>query len=105
MYNQTPPPFSDPGQSPDSKHQKVNTIWKIFVLIYVLAEVGLSIYWMFDESGLVLMLHEWQAALFNGYYYTKISFLVCILLLLVPVFVIKRIVEKVTGVKIERGKV
>lgn len=103
MYNPTPPPFSDPNQAPDSKHEKINTIWKIFALIYVLATLGLSMYWEFNDTGFCMTVRGWQVAILQDSYYPILDIMLCFLLFLLPLFVVKFIVEKVTGVKIESG--
>ncbi len=95
-------PYYDPNQqSPDSKQEKVNSIWKIFAAVYVLAALGLVFYWEFYNSGLCVMVREWQGYLMDDGYYPALDILLSLLMLLVPLFVAKFIVEKVTGVKIE----
>lgn len=97
----TPSPYQDPNQSPDSRHEKINTMWKIVSMIYVLVALGLSIYWMFDESGLPEMICEWQLEILDDGCYIALNLLGSLIALLVPLFIAKFAVEKMTGVKID----
>lgn len=94
-------PYNDPNQTPDSRHEKINTLWKIISGIYVLAALGLSIFWMFDESGIPETICEWQMEIMDDGCYIALNLLGSLFALLVPLFVGKFIVEKVTGVKID----
>lgn len=101
----TPPPMNDQNQNaPDSRHEKINSIWKIVSLVYALAAIGLVIYWEFDDSGLSMTVREWQASIFDGSYYVKLNFLITLIILLAPLLIGKVIVEKVTGVKLENAR-
>jgi hypothetical protein len=104
MYK-NPSPFSSPEESHDTKHQKVNAIWKIFALVYVLAALCLCFYWEFTDSGLCIIIREWQVSLSGDKYYPTGDVLGALLALLLPLFVIKIAVQKITGVKIERGRI
>lgn len=104
MYNTTPPPFSDPNQSPDSKHQKVNSIWKAASMIYIMAVLALTFYWEFNDTGLCIVVREWQGALLTDSYYPALDILGVLLIFFVPLFIVKVIVEKATGVKIDNLK-
>ena len=111
MHNQPPfqvpgqPPFpNDPNQQPDSKHQRINTIWKVFALIYVLAALGLSFYWEIKDTGLAIVIRELQGSILGDSYYPALDVLCCLLALLLPLILVKFAVEKITGVKIEKGK-
>lgn len=98
-------PDMDPSQSPDSKEQKVNTIWKAVSLIYIMCAIGLIFYWQVNDEGLPMLVCEYQARLFNSdSCYIALNFLLSLLLFLAPLFVVKFIVEKITGVKIHKGK-
>lgn len=52
-----------------------------------------------------MTIREWQLSLSENKYYPTGDVLGALLVLLLPLFVVKIIVEKITGVKIERGKV
>lgn len=103
MNNPTPstPPVMDPNQSPDSRHEKINTMWKIAAMLYTFAALGLCIYWMFNESGLCETICGWQAEILDGSCYIALNLLGALLILLVPLFIAKVVVEKVTGVKLQ----
>jgi hypothetical protein len=95
-------PYHDPNQqAPDSKQEKVNTMWKIFSLVYVLAALGLVFYWEIQDEGLAIMVREWQGYLIDDGYYPALDVLLSLLILLIPMFVAKIVIEKATGVKIE----
>lgn len=101
MYNTTPPPYQqDPNESPDSRAEKINTIWKIVTLIYILGSLGLIMYWEFNDTGLCLVVRSWQAKILDDSYYPVLDIMLVLLLFLIPLFIVKFIVEKVTGVKI-----
>lgn len=98
-------PFHDPNQqAPDSKQEKVNTMWKIFSLVYVMAGLGLIFYWEFNDSGLCIIVREWQGYLIDDGYYPALDIMLSLLVLLIPLFVAKFVIEKATGVKIEGYK-
>ena len=44
----------------------------------------LSIYWTFTEQGIALFLIERQVAMFDGYYYLKLTWLLTWLAIMVP---------------------
>jgi|GEM_PF-1973320 hypothetical protein len=100
------PPNGNPNQqpSPDSRHEKINTLWKIISLAYVLTALGLSFYWEMKETGLCGMIMEWQLSFMDDEYYPALDILGALLLLLIPLFIGKFVVEKVTGVKIDNVK-
>ncbi len=98
-------PNSNPSQSPDSKFQKVNTLWKAFSLLYILIALGLIFYWEFNDEGLPIYVCEMQARLFESdTCYIALNILLPLLAFLLPLFALKFTVEKITGVKIKPGK-
>ncbi|HTF05721.1 MAG TPA: hypothetical protein VK826_16955 [Bacteroidia bacterium] len=54
-------PGSNPNDSPDSKTQKVNTIWRSVMALYILGVIGLIFYWEMNDEGLPIMICELQA--------------------------------------------
>lgn len=101
MYNPQQPYQQDPNNAPDSRTEKINTIWKILALIYVLGSLGLIMYWEFNDAGLCMIVREWQLMLLTDSYYPVLDIMLVLLVFLLPLFIVKFIVEKVTGVKIE----
>ena len=103
MENQ-PPPFPTPEQQPsDPRAQKINAMWKATSGLYVLAALGLVMYWEFNDEGLPMTICEWQARILDSdSCYVALNILGSLLVFLIPLFIAKFIVEKVTGVKIEK---
>jgi hypothetical protein len=62
--------------------------WKITAAIYLVAAMGLTGYWLVTESGLVRILIEAQAG-DRGTWYPKITALVTLLALMVPLIVLR----------------
>ncbi len=99
--NTYPPTSGDPNQSPDSKEQKVNIIWKVVTGIYFLVSIGIILYWAFKDEGLPQYICELQARLFDSdSCYIALNFIGSIFVFLIPVIVGKYVVEKISGVKI-----
>lgn len=44
----------------------------------------LALYWSIAQQGIALPLIEWQAAIFDGYYYPKLTFALVWLAVLLP---------------------
>ncbi len=75
--------------------------WAVFSMIYVIGAFGLSIYWLITTSGWVASLARWQARhLFNGKWYPKMTTLVVLIGFLVPLLLLKLVIEAVTGKKL-----
>lgn len=101
--NPTPPPFQLPDQ-PDSKDNKIRAVWRALVILYVFVTLGLVMYWEFNDLGIPHMICEFQARIIPGdKCYIILNILLTFLLFLVPLFPLKFIVEKITGVKINPG--
>ncbi len=98
------PPFNDPNQQqgPDSKHEKINTIWKIVSLSYTLIALGICFYWEWKDSGLCIIIREWQGSIMDREYYPALDVLGALIALLLPLFIAKVLIERMTGVKIEK---
>jgi hypothetical protein len=97
----TPPPYYNPDQTPpDSKPEKTMTVWRLFATLYALAAVSLCIYWEIKNSGLCGMVRGWQEALLTDSYYPAFDILLSLLMLLLPMIVVKLLIEKITGVKL-----
>jgi len=99
MNNYSTPP-NDPNQAPDSRAEKINTIWRIVSLVYALSVIVLVMFWEFNDMALPLMVREWQGAILKDSYYPTLDILLSALILLIPLLIAKIIVEKATGVKI-----
>ena len=99
-------PNYDPNQeqSPDSRHEKINTIWKIVMTLYALGTLGLVFWWEADDSGLCVIVREWQGYLMTDEYYPALDIMLAWVMLLIPLFVVKFLVEKMTGVKLDNYK-
>lgn len=101
--NPNPPSFQAPDQ-PDSKENKIRTVWRALVIIYVMVTLGLVMYWEFNDIGIPRMICEFQASITPGdRCYVILNILLPFLLFLIPLFPVKFIVEKITGVKINPG--
>jgi hypothetical protein len=101
--NPTPPPFQVPDQ-PDSRENKVRTLWRALVLLYVLGALGLIMYWEFTDQGIPNKICEFQARLFSDdKCYVILNIFGTFILFLIPLFPVKFIVEKISGVKIHPG--
>jgi hypothetical protein len=75
-----------------------NPIWTAFALVYILGAIGYAMYSLFTETGPVMWLGTWQAEnLLDGEWYPKLTTLIVILGLLIPMLVLKVVIEKVTG--------
>jgi hypothetical protein len=74
-----------------------NTAWGIFMMISVIAILGMNIYWLFTESGLILWLAEMQANIFSGNWFPKITFLLLTLAEIIALLIIKLLIEKIIG--------
>lgn len=96
----TPLPFNDPNDAPDSRAEKINMIWKIVTLIYTLGSLGLIMYWEFSDSGLCMVVREWQGMLLEDSFYPALDILLTLLMFLLPLLIVKPVVEKLSGVKI-----
>lgn len=101
-YQQPYHPNQEP--SPDSRHEKINAIWKIIMFLYVFGTLGLVFWWEIDDSGLCVMVREWQGYLMTDEYYPVLDIMLAWVMLLIPLFVVKVIVEKMTGVKLDNIK-
>jgi hypothetical protein len=101
MYNPPPPYPQTPNEGPDSRTEKINSIWKIISLIYTMGALGLVLYWEFKDTGLCMIVREWQGKLIDDGYYPAVDILLTLIILVIPLFIAKVIVEKVTGVKIK----
>ena len=62
--------------------------WKITVAVYLVAALGLSVYWMVTESGLVRILIEAQGGAIGGWL-PKITMLVTLIILILPLAVLR----------------
>jgi hypothetical protein len=98
---QMPPTMHDQHQPEDERARSINMKWKIVATIYALAAVGLTIYWEFTDSGINMMVRDWQVAILEDSYYPFLDFAGAMIVLIIPLFIAKFIVEKITGVKIE----
>ncbi|HVE43109.1 MAG TPA: hypothetical protein VNM14_24755 [Planctomycetota bacterium] len=74
-----------------------NKLWGAFVGIFVLTALGLDVYWLFSETGPVRWLALLQAKLMGGRWFPKLTFLILLLAELVPVIVLKLLIERITG--------
>ena len=81
----------------EERAEKARHIWKIFVLLYVLTAIGFIIYWEFTGTGLPNLVCELQGLIFDNSCYIAFNILIPILIALVPVFILKFIVEKSMG--------
>ena len=66
-----------------------------------MGSLGLIMYWEFNDSGLCMVVREWQAAIIDDGYYPALDIMLTLVMFLLPLFVVKIIVERVTGVKIK----
>lgn len=71
--------------------KKPNVIGAILLLV----AIGLTLYMTFAEVWPVTKLIEIQAGWFDGSYYPKLTFLITLLIVLLPLLVINWIVQKV----------
>ena len=74
-----------------------NRLWAAFATIYLLAAFGLGLYWLFTESGPVAWLAALQGKVMAGRWFPKLTFIVLLLAELVPLGVLKLLIERVTG--------
>ncbi len=81
----------------EERAEKARHIWKIFVLLYVLTAIGFIFYWAFTNTGLPNLVCELQGRIFDNSCYIAFNILIPILAALVPVFIIKFILEKSMG--------
>ena len=65
-------------------HKKPSKIRQFLMLVVVGFSFVLAAYWSFTQQGIALQLIEWQAAIFDGYYYIKLTFLLVWLIVLIP---------------------
>jgi len=77
-----------------------NRLWTAFVTIYLLAAIGLDLHWLFTRSGLVGWLAMLQARVPGNRWYPKFSFMILLLAELVPVILLKLLIERVTGTRL-----
>lgn len=84
----------------EERAEKIRHIWKIVVVLYVLTAIGFIFYWQFTNSGLPNMICELQGRIFDNSCYIALNILIPILLALVPVFVVKLIIEKSMGISL-----
>lgn len=93
----------DQNQQPvDERAKSINRKWKAIMLIYTLAAGGLALYWEIpDPGGLNEYVYEAQVAILEDSYYPVLDILLTMLALLIPMYFVKLIVEKATGVKID----
>jgi hypothetical protein len=74
-----------------------NPIWGAFVLIFVLGALGLDMYWLFTDSGLIGWLADVQGSIFGGQWFPKITLFLVFLVQIVILMVVKVVIEKITG--------
>jgi len=77
-----------------------NPLWAAFALIYFLGAIGMDLYWLFSESGPVRGLAMLQGKILGGHWFPKITFLVLLLAELGPLFLLKLIIERLTGARL-----
>jgi hypothetical protein len=77
-----------------------NRLWAAFVAIYFLTAIGMDFYWLFSESGPIRWLAVLQAKLLGGRWVPKLTFLVLLLVEIVPVVLLKLLIERVTGARL-----
>lgn len=101
---QQPNQFQDQNPPPDPRLEKIKSRWKAFANLYTLVAVVLTIYWEINDSGLAILVREWQGYILRDSYYPALDILLCLFMLLVPLMIALFIVEKVTGVKVINQK-
>jgi len=74
-----------------------NRLWAAFMGIFVLTALGMDVYWLFSETGPVHWLASLQAKLMGGRWFPKLTFLILLLAELLPVIVLKLLIERITG--------
>jgi hypothetical protein len=115
-YNANSPQATNPYYSNNTSHTappqemfvrppKVMVIWRIVATIYALVALGLAFYWEFTDSGMARMSCNWQADLLNSEScYIALNIAVPMLILLLPLLIVKILIEKITGVKLVNPK-
>lgn len=97
-YSENP---STPPQEMFARPPRATKIWSIVATVYVLAALGLSFYWEFTDSGLAGIACQWQADLLSSdSCYIALNIALPMLMMLIPLLIIRFIIEKITGIKL-----